>query len=92
MIDSTVPDSPTPVYTSFLKAPTIVKETSGNVKVFCRFRPLNERELETTGENLCVQFKDDKTCAVMGINKITGNTEPIDYTFDATFDSNSTQK
>jgi hypothetical protein len=54
MIDSTVPDSPTPVYTSFLKAPTIVKETSGNVKVFCRFRPLNERELETTGENLCV--------------------------------------
>jgi len=25
----------------------------------------------------------------MGINKITGNTEPIDYTFDATFDPNS---
>ena len=58
MLDSIVPESPTQVYTSFLKAPTIVKESSGNVKVFCRFRPLNERELETTGETLCVSFKD----------------------------------
>lgn len=58
MLDSTVLESPTQVFSSFLKAPTVVKETSGNVKVFCRFRPLNERELETTGENLCVSFKD----------------------------------
>jgi DNA replication protein DnaC len=27
----------------------------------------------------------------MGINKVTGNSEPIDYTFDATFDPNSRQ-
>jgi hypothetical protein len=58
MLYSTVSESPTQVYTSFLKTPTVVKESSGNVKVFCRFRPLNERELETTGENLCVSFKD----------------------------------
>jgi len=60
------------------------------VKVFCRFRPLNTREHETTGETLCVNFKDPKTCAVMGINKTTGNMEPINYTFDAVFDTNTT--
>ena len=27
----------------------------------------------------------------MGINKVTGNQEPIDYTFDATFDVNTNQ-
>ena len=63
----------------------------GNVKVFCRFRPLNERELDTTGNELCVEFKNEKTCSVVGVNKTTGNTEPINYTYDATFDPNSTQ-
>jgi hypothetical protein len=28
----------------------------------------------------------------MGINKATGSSEPIDYTFDATFDPGSAQK
>jgi len=28
----------------------------------------------------------------MGINKATGSTEPIDYTFDATFDPRTTQE
>lgn len=84
--------SPKPAYSSFLKPPTATKEViTGNVKVFCRFRPLNTRELETTESNLCVKFKSETTCAVSGINKVTGSTEPIDYTFDRTFDTNATQ-
>lgn len=78
---------------SFLKAPTAVKEViTGNVKVFCRFRPLNQRELETAEDTLCVDFKDEKTCSVMGINKNTGTEEPIDYNFDYTFDLASKQE
>lgn len=80
-------------FKSFLKAPTAAKEViTGNVRVFCRFRPLNARELSTTENEVCVTFKDDKTCSVMGINSKTGNQEPIDYTFDATFDPNKRQR
>ena len=83
---------PSPGFTSFLKPPTTTKEVvTGNVKVFCRFRPLNQRELETTDNQLCVTFKSELTCAVNGINKVTGSTELIDYTFDKTFDTNATQ-
>lgn len=71
---------------SMLRAPTAVNNDGGNVRVFCRFRPLNERELNTTGNELCVNFKNNKTCSITGINKATGQVEPIDYTFDATFD------
>ena len=70
---------------SGLRQPTKV-DGGGNVKVFCRFRPLNARELDTTGTETCVDFKNEKTCSTMGINKVTGNNEPIDYTFDGTFD------
>lgn len=64
----------------------------GNVKVYCRFRPLNQRELSTTDNTLCVTFKNEKTCAVMGTNPVTGNNEPIDWTYDRTFDPNTSQK
>jgi kinesin family protein 5 len=37
---------------------------TGNVHVYCRFRPLNQREINTTEDSLCVTFKDEKTCAV----------------------------
>ena len=74
-------------------APTPVKgEAGGNVKVFCRFRPLNPRELATTENELCVQFKNETTCAVMGINSRTGQSEPINYTFDYTFNPSCMQK
>ena len=75
--------SVSPSFASFLKPPTTTKEVvTGNVKVFCRFRPLNQRELETTDNQLCVTFKNELTCAVSGINKVTGCNELIDYTFD----------
>ena len=78
-------EAPPASRTSFLRQPTQVND-GGNVRVFCRFRPLNERELNTTGNELCVNFKNEKTCCVSGINKATGQVEPLDYTFDATFD------
>ena len=66
--------------------------SSDSIKVFCRFRPLNQREKSTEGgTDLCVKFKGPKTCAVDGINKVTGAYQPIDYNFDATFDPDSRQ-
>ena len=37
--------------------------SSGNIKVLCRFRPLNEKEKNITQE-LCVDFIDNVTCAI----------------------------
>ena len=48
--------------------------------------------LDTVDDALCVEFKDEKTCSVMGINKNTGNEEPIDYNFDHTFNMESVQQ
>jgi kinesin family protein 5 len=77
-----------------LVAPTPVKNadgSGGNVRVFCRFRPLNSRELSTTESELCVTFKNETTCMVKGTNQKTGQVEPIPYTFDHTFDTSCRQ-
>ena len=55
---------------------------TGNVKVYCRFRPLNQRELTTTGNKTCCQFPDSKTVTLMGINGKTGQSEPIPFNYD----------
>jgi len=39
---------------------------------------------------MCVTFNNEFTCSSNGINKDTGKQEPINYTFDATFDNFST--
>lgn len=62
------------------------EDTSGNVKVFCRFRPLNKRELATTGNKICCEFPNEKTCTLMGTNVKTGAMEPIPYVFDQVYD------
>jgi kinesin family protein 5 len=80
---------------SMLPQPTQTKNpdgSGGNVRVFCRFRPLNERELNTTENEMCVTFKNETTCAVMGINTKTGQQEPINYTYDHCFDTNCRQQ
>ena len=64
---------------------------TGNVQVYCRFRPLNQREKEIA-DTVCVSFKDQKSCSVNGINKNTGITELIDYNFDRVFDLDSRQE
>ena len=61
--------------TPSIMAPSAIKNpdgSGGNVKGFCRFRPLNSRELSTTENEVCVTFKNETTCAVMGINARTG--------------------
>ena len=60
--------------------------------MFARFRPLNQRELDTTGNETSCEFKDEKTVALMGINQKTGTQEPIPYNFDYVFDMSSTQR
>lgn len=86
--------APTVTPAKSLSAPTATKNadgSGGNVRVFCRFRPLNQRELNTTDSEMCVTFKNETTCAVMGTNQKTGVVEPINYTFDQTFDTNCRQ-
>ncbi len=39
------------------------QSSSGNIKVLCRFRPLNEKEKNIT-QDLCVDFIDNLTCAI----------------------------
>jgi len=65
--------------------------SAGNVKVFCRFRPLNQRELSTTGQNICATFPDEKTVSLMGTNPKTGQHEPVPFPFDRVFDMSCTQ-
>jgi len=78
---------------SGLKPMSTVKEVvTGNVRVFCRFRPLNKRELGTKDNKICVQFKSQSCCAVKGVNKATGQVEPINYNFDAVFNCESRQE
>ena len=57
------------------------------MKVFCRFRPLNNREknLGEKGNNVC-EFLNESTIEVM---ETMGKKK---YTFDRIFDSESTQK
>ena len=38
-------------------------QSSGNIKVLCRFRPLNDKEKNMTQE-LCVDFLDPQTCSI----------------------------
>ena len=57
-------------------------ETVGNVKVLCRFRPLNEKEKEMSN-NTCASFSpDSKTVSIR--NTETSNT-PLRFNFDYVF-------
>jgi kinesin family protein 5 len=56
-----------------------------NVKVVCRFRPLNEKE-KAMGAVHCHELLDDKTLAVREKEK-----EPLKFTFDKIFDVNTNQ-
>ena len=37
--------------------------STGNIKVLCRFRPLNEKE-KNISQDLCVDFNDIQTCSI----------------------------
>lgn len=63
------------------------EQAGGNVKVFCRFRPLNTRE-KNLGEksNGVCEFLNDYTI------EVPGTMGKQKYTFDRIFDSDSQQK
>ncbi|KAN0035529.1 hypothetical protein ACTA71_004801 [Dictyostelium dimigraforme] len=56
--------------------------TSCNIRVMCRFRPLNEREKALKENQTCVSFPDETQVIVSG--------QP--FTFDRVFTPESTQK
>lgn len=40
------------------------EETTGNVKVICRFRPLNEKEIQMNSE-MCINFENDSKTVIL---------------------------
>ena len=71
------------------KQPT-ASSGSGNVRVYCRFRPLNSKE-KAMGEtgNSVANFVDKKTLEVNGI-KPDGSMGKVKYNFDRCFPSDTT--
>jgi kinesin family protein 5 len=60
----------------------------GNIRVVCRFRPLNEKEVKM-GTAMCISFDpDDKTVQMNAVQESLG---PMRFTFDHVFPPNSAQ-
>jgi hypothetical protein len=53
----------------------------GNVRVVCRFRPLNAKESVDRGRKYCCKFEDAKTVSVKGI-LANGQVGDVKYKFD----------
>ena len=66
---------------------------TGNVKVMCRFRPLNHNELSKQGEQVCCEFHPNKRSVTI-INKRAseGSFGSNKFTFDRVFDMDSSQR
>ncbi|CAG9319287.1 unnamed protein product [Blepharisma stoltei] len=63
-------------------------DSSGNIRVLCRFRPLNEKE-KAMAENICVDFGPDSKTVMMRAE--TENSEPLRFVFDYVFDPSTVQ-
>ena len=64
--------------------------SGGNVIVVCRFRPLNQNELNHGGSNICVDFHPNKrawTISTKGDGVVSKN----EFTFDRVFDVKTSQ-
>jgi kinesin family protein 5 len=60
----------------------------GNIRVVCRFRPLNEKEIKM-GSAMCIAFDpDDKTVIMNAAQESLG---PMRFTFDHVFPPNTAQ-
>ena len=62
-------------------------EDQSNIKVFCRFRPLNQKELNIS-QNYCVSFLSEMTVSV---SLSYENSETTKYTFDKIFPPSESQ-
>jgi len=61
----------------------------GNIRVVCRFRPLNEKEIKM-GSSMCISFDPDgKT---VNMNAVQENLGPMRFTFDHVFQPNTAQE
>ena len=63
-------------------------EDQANIKVFCRFRPLNDKENQIS-QGCCVNFLDDQT---VSLAQTYENSEPLKFTFDAVFPPTGSQR
>ncbi|KAI9296806.1 kinesin heavy chain [Neoconidiobolus thromboides FSU 785] len=57
-----------------------------NIRVLCRFRPQNKREIEAGGQP-CIKFSEDMTTV-----QVDSKEYPGDFTFDAIYDHTTSQK
>ncbi|CAI2383817.1 unnamed protein product [Moneuplotes crassus] len=62
----------------------------GNICVVCRFRPLNQNELNHGGSNVCADFHPNKKSVTI-VTEGDGVTNKNEFTFDRVFDINSSQ-
>jgi len=67
-----------------------ITPAAANVKVVCRFRPLNERE-KSLGTTVCHELLDDKTVQIKDKENKDAK-EPLKFTFDKVFDINTSQE
>ena len=63
---------------------------AANVKVVCRFRPLNQRE-KSLGATHCHQLLDDKTVQIKD-KDVKDSKDPLKFSFDKVFDTGTSQE
>ena len=70
------------------------EEQGGNVRVICRFRPLNQNELNRGGDQIWWEFSSNKKSVTMIATKRTSETTvgTNKFTFDRVFDVNCSQR
>jgi len=76
---------------SFHGAVSGLNTSSGNVKVVCRIRPFNQREVDL-GSAACLDVEDDKTVSVKTNQYMDGGPGLLSFTLDRVFNVNSTQE
>ena len=73
---------------------TLHDHDSGNVKVMCRFRPINNNELEKSGNQVICEFDHSGKSVTISTSKYAGSglVGTNKFTFDHVFDVNCSQR
>ena len=64
------------------------EDAPGNIRVVCRFRPLNEKETQLSN-NICATFEENKTVVINPSNDVSG---PMRFNYDWVFPPQCEQK
>ena len=67
-----------------------IKDSGGNVRVICRYRPLNEKELQMSDPIMLNISPDNKTITIISQYESVG--EPLKFSFDYIFGPSAMQK